>query len=267
MSVCLQSQPPGICDALDTSNTTISGETARWILWCSDPSFSSGPALIAGAEHLGAGRAGLTVAHLHWSSQFVCVQFRVLRCASSLPQTTCLSTKASTDKQRKSDLAIWPGFKDFVLQAECLACRRCQINGSCSHTHWVGRIRGDEMFLFAWKLRWVLTHVGQQASVTFAQEEAVMIANLSEEAQWVWVALVVRWDPAEHQGHRLFQVRAATGCLCAPVCHRELHHCCHQAAGLVTQKPFGTSITLTRWGVTFSIASNRQRAWIIEVFE
>lgn len=39
------------------------------------------------------------------------------------------------------------------------------------------------------------------------------------------------------------------------------------AAGLVTQKPFGTGVTLICRGVTFSIASDRQRAHIIEVFE
>lgn len=142
MSVCLLSQLPGICDALEPSHTMISGGTARWILWCSN-SFSSGPALIPGAEHP-AGRAGVTVVHLHWAFQLVCVQSRLLRCASSLPQTTCLSTKASTGR-RRSDLAIWPGFRDFALQAECLACKKCQRNRSCSHTHWPGLLLWAEL--------------------------------------------------------------------------------------------------------------------------
>lgn len=140
--VCLQSQLPGVCDALEPSSTRISGETARWILWYTNPAFFlSGPALIAGAERpepLPGWQSRVAIFHLHSTFQLACVQLRLLRCASSLPQTTCLSTEASIDKQRRSDLAIWPGFKDFVLQAECLPCRRCQINGSCSHPHWAG---------------------------------------------------------------------------------------------------------------------------------
>lgn len=68
-------------------------------------------------------RARVILVHLQWSFQLVHVQFRPLRRASSPPQTTWLFPTRSIDKWRKSDLAIWPGFKDFVLQRECPACR------------------------------------------------------------------------------------------------------------------------------------------------
>lgn len=46
-----------------------------------------------------------------------------------------------------------------------------------------GKIRGDEIFLFVSSLRWVLTHFGQKANVTFAQEKAAIFANVTEVAQ------------------------------------------------------------------------------------
>lgn len=45
------------------------------------------------------------------------------------------------------------------------------------------RVRGDEIFMFVSGLGWALTHFGQKASVTFAQEKEAIIANVIEAAQ------------------------------------------------------------------------------------
>lgn len=83
------------------------------------------------------------------------------------------------------------------------------------------------MFLFG-----ALTHFGQEASVTFAQEKAVIIANLSEEGlggPWSCSGEQVRHGRGWCR--RLFQVGACTASLCAPGSHKELDHCCPQQQG------------------------------------
>lgn len=98
------------------------------------PCFSIWPCSGCWWGHCPAGRAGGAEVHLPCSSQSVCVQLRLLGCASSPPHTTCLSPKASTDKWR-SDLAIWPGLKDFALQQRaCLAGGARSMGPAPTHT-------------------------------------------------------------------------------------------------------------------------------------
>lgn len=211
--VCLQSQLPGICATLEPSNTKMNSVMFK-------SSFFSCPPLIAGAELPGWQSRG--------DSSSSALEFPISLCpiqtAEMCIQTSCLSTKASTDKRRRSDLAIWPGFKDSVLQAECLACRSCQRNGSCSHTHclgWappLGTVRADEMF--GLKLRWVLTHFGQQASVTCAQEIIETSQRKLRGFGWPWELLwwqvthsraSLAWDIPGGSSHRLTVPLGVTG--------------------------------------------------------
>lgn len=183
-------------------------------------SFFSCPPLIAGAELPGWQSRG--------DSSSSVLEFPISLCpiqtAEMCIQTSCLSTKASTDKRRRSDLAVWPGFKGSVLQAECLACRSCQRNGSCSHPHclgWappLGTVTADEMF--GLKLRWVLTHSGQQASVTCAQEIIETSQRKLRGLGWPWELLwwqvrhsraSLAWDIPGGSSHSLAVPLGVTG--------------------------------------------------------